>query len=278
MAPTSQAGESAAPAGEPARATRARKFTGSPTSVVGESLITLGLLLGLLVVWELFWTDVGANREQSAVVAAVDDEWSSEGAPLDIAGQTGGDLSYPLLAEEAHHYDDDPPVMEPPENAGKTFAMMYVPRWGQDYIKPISEGVSRSKVLDSKGIGHYPKSQMPGDVGNFATAAHRTTYGKPFTNIQNLRKRDYVVVRTQDVWFVYKVIDHEIVAPNDISVVSRDPFKLGGNDTHRYLTMTSCHPRFSALQRYVVHGELAYWAYVADGYPPELFPNAPVGA
>ena len=80
-----------------------------------------------------------------------------------------------------------------------------MPRWGHDYQQPISEGTNREKVLNVLGIGHYSGIAMPGAVGNFAVAAHRTTYGKPFSRINELQVGDALVVRTERTWYVYRV-------------------------------------------------------------------------
>ena len=95
-----------------------------------------------------------------------------------------------------------------------TFGALHVPRWGYDYVKPISEGTDRARVLDPLGIGHYTNTAMPGEVGNFSIAGHRTTYGKPFTDIQDLKVGDALVVQTDTAWYVYRVTSSEIVQPH----------------------------------------------------------------
>src|SRR4029079_1394063 len=92
---------------------------------------------------------------------------------------------------------DTAPVMDEPK-FGTTFATFYVPRWGEDYVKPSSEGVDRNKILDRVGIGHYPHAGMPGALGNFAISAHRTTYGKPFNRIAEIKKGDPLIGQTKE--------------------------------------------------------------------------------
>lgn len=78
---------------------------------------------------------------------------------------------------------DDPMVLAAPANNAK-FANRIVPRLGVDYRRPITEGVGYNALNDSRaGIGHDPHTQMPGDFGHFALAAHRTTYGRSFHNV-----------------------------------------------------------------------------------------------
>ncbi len=153
---------------------------------------------------------------------------------------------------------------------GTTFATFYVPRWGADYIKPISEGVDRHKILDRLGIGHYPNTAMPGGLGNFAISAHRTTYGKPFNRIAELMTGDYLVVQTKDAWFVYQVTSHEIVKPiggQGHRASAQQPRGRARQPLHHAHELP---PMYSAAQRYVVHGELVYWSPTGNGVPAEL--------
>ena len=78
------------------------------------------------------------------------------------------------------------PVIMPEAADGETFAVMRIPRFGADYAWQVAGGVTRARTLDPIGIGHYPGTPMPGDVGNFAVAAHRTTWGAPFNRIAEL--------------------------------------------------------------------------------------------
>lgn len=235
--------------------------------VTGELMIAAGVLLGLFVVWQLFYTDVTADREQSQIVedfvagiTAAEPETTASAAP-------GVDVVETIPAE--FQFTDDPPQMDQPAHA-ETFAVMYVPRWGEDYVKPIAQGVDKAQVLNVIGIGHYPDTAMPGELGNFAVAGHRTTYGKPFSDIDMLDLGDDVVVQTDEAWFVYEVVNHEIVLPTDVQVIAPVPNQPGAEADGHYLTMTSCHPRFSAAQRWIVHAELKYWAPVGHGVPAEM--------
>lgn len=225
--------------------------------LLGELLITAGVLLGLFVVWQLWWTDVQADREQAQILATLD--WQPPAEPQ------------PGVPTVEHR--EPPPVPAAPAE-GTVFAQLYVPRWGADYVKPVAEGVDKKTILDTIGIGHYPGTAMPGDVGNFATAGHRTTYGKPYHQVADLQVGDPVVVRTADTWYVYRVTSTQIVRPDQVEVVSPVPGLMPGDPlpelTQRYLTMTACHPMYSARQRYVVHGELDYWIPVSEGVPTAL--------
>jgi len=230
--------------------------------LLGELLIIAGVVLGLYVVWQLFYTDIEAGNTQQEVVDGLD--WVQ---PLD---SISADVTIP---DDLKYLPGTAPVMDEPPFA-TTFATMYVPRFGSDYVKPISEGVTRREVLDTLGIGHYPGTAMPGDKGNFAISAHRTTYGKPFNKIADLKVGDSLVIETKEAWYVYKVTEWEIVEPTKVEVIAPVPDKPGAEPDGYYITLTSCHPMFSAAQRWVTHGELEYWAPHDAGIPAEILEDA----
>ncbi|TPG17150.1 class E sortase [Pedococcus bigeumensis] len=210
--------------------------------IVGDLLVTAGLLLLLFVGWQLWWTDVTANRTQDATVSTLTRDFAETPAP------TG-------------------PTSEQPKAVpfGKAFAIVRIPRLGADYARPLLQGTSRDVLED--GIGHYDGTAGPGAIGNFAVAGHRTTYGRPFHDIDKLRTGDVVVVETKTAYSVYAVKRHEIVAPTDVQVIAPVPDKPGAKPTERWMTMTACHPKYSAAQRYVVFAELVKTYPRADGLP-----------
>jgi len=230
--------------------------------------VTLGVVIGLFVAWELWWTDLGANKAQADIVANLN--WDNPTVDPSVPPPSPS-VSPSSSTEPSAERIDAPQVMAEPSHA-TTFATMYVPRWGSDYVRPISEGTDKKGVLDPLGIGHYNGSAMPGGWGNFALAGHRTTYGKPFSRIDELVVGDAIVIRTKWVWYVYRVTSTEIVAPSNVSVIAPVPDQLGSEPDGRYLTMTTCHPKYSAAQRYVVHAEMAYWMPSISGTPVELTP------
>src|SRR5690606_33130481 len=73
----------------------------------------------------------------------------------------------------------EPVIMAPPPSS-EPFAVLHVPRWGDEYARPIAEGTALRSVLNEIGIGHYVGTQLPGEFGNFALAAHRKAYGGAF--------------------------------------------------------------------------------------------------
>jgi sortase A len=114
---------------------------------------------------------------------------------------------------------------------------------------------------------------MPGEQGNFAMAGHRVGRGSPFLALDVLEPGDPVVVETADSWHVYRVSDTLIVPPNRTDVVAPTPGgPLDGPPTGAFLTMTTCHPKFSTRERLVVHATLESSVTKAElpGGPPAL--------
>lgn len=231
--------------------------------VIGELLITLGVLLFAFLVWQLWWTDVVGNRAQAEIVR----ELPFEPVPTAEPGAPAG----PIIAPPRR---DEPPVMAEPAHA-TTFATIQVPRWAGEPERPISQGTDRATVLDVLGSGHYEGTAMPGGLGNFAVAGHRTTYAKPFNRVEELQVGDPLVIRTTDnIWYVYRVTSMEVVDPSNVGVIAPVPGDPGAVPTERMITLTTCHPMFSARERFIVHGVLDYWAPTSDGIPAELVGGA----
>ncbi|WP_426564315.1 class E sortase [Angustibacter sp. McL0619] len=221
----------------------------------GEICITAGLVLLLFVVWQLWWTDVTAAHAQSQQTEQLQKEWA--------------DLPpHPSPSSTATPTSPATPTKLKEIPLGDAFALIRVPRFGHGYVRPIIEGTSLD-VLD-RGVGHYADSAKPGAVGNFAVAGHRVTYAKPFNRIDELKVGDPVVVETADTWYVYRVVGHEVVTPDRVDVVAPVPEHPGQKPTERMMTMTACHPKFSARQRYVVFSKLEQKIAKSPGVVPDV--------
>lgn len=216
--------------------------------IVGELLITAGLVLGLFVVWQVYWTDVEAGATQRAAL----EELNLRGEALPIE---------PPSADEAIRAGEgDPPITGAPA-PGEVFASLHVPRWGEEHAIPVAEGVGMD-LLDQGYAGRYPETQLPGEVGNFALGAHRQSYGAAFRHVDSLETGDRLVVWTEEAWLVYEVTEAYIVLPHEVEVLAPAPREPGVAATQRSITLTTCHPLLSTAERYIVHGELTEW------YPP----------
>jgi sortase A len=173
---------------------------------------------------------------------------------------------------------DLPPVLIPPQE-GVAFATLYVPRFGQDFIRVIAEGTDLDKVLNSRtrGVGRYTESDPIGSVGNFAIAGHRTTWGAAFGEIGELRLGDKIYVETSAGWYVYGYRNSEYVWDSEVDVLNSFPKLMEEDVDSRIITLTSCHPRFSEAERIVAYGIFEAWYPREGGTPPELADIIQVG-
>jgi sortase A len=152
---------------------------------------------------------------------------------------------------------------------GTGIANLYIPQFGPDYHWAIVQGTSQAVLAD--GPGHYVGTALPGRIGNFAVAGHRVGKGEPFLNLDQLHPGDAVIVETRSAWYVYRVkgLEHglakpdgdgvpgrEIVAPSDGAVLLPYPDHPGTAPFERLMTLTTCHPKFTATQRMIVHAVL----------------------
>ena len=126
---------------------------------------------------------------------------------------------------------------------GDSLTRIKIPAIGLDTV--VVEGITPSALR--AGAGHYPQSSLPCEGGNVAIAGHRTTYGRPFGNLDQLKPGDTIELTTPIGGCVYQVSKAPfVVSPTDLSVI--DP------TGERSLTLTTCHPKGSAAQRLVIRG------------------------
>jgi sortase A len=198
--------------------------------LLGELLITAGVVILLYVVWQL-----GVN---DPVVSSVQQQQAQQ-VPI----------STPLVKQ----FEDTTKSMK----QGKVFGKIYIPSFSSDYVRLIGQGTFQKITLNKIGVGHYVRSQWPGEEGNFAVAAHRTSHGAPFNKIDTLQAGDNVYVETNTGWFTYTYRQTAIVEPTAVEVINKVPVGLAGAKIGGYyMTMTSCHPKWSNKQRIVVWLEL----------------------
>jgi sortase A len=100
------------------------------------------------------------------------------------------------------------------------------------------------------GAGHYPETPLPCEIGNVAIAGHRTTYGRPFHNLDLLNPGDRITLETPIGSCTYEVSREPwIVMPTAIEVVANTPDEAA-------LTLTTCHPKGSARERLIVRATM----------------------
>ena len=207
---------------------------------VGWTLIAAGTVILLYLAYLLFYTNLTTDQAQGELL----EDWQAEYGTL------------PGEGEHAAGPSDDQPEARPAD-PGEAYAVMWFERPGSD--EPVVrdgplflvEGVTLEHL--KRGPGHYPSTAAPGHDGNFAISGHRTTYGAPFYHLDQLREGDeiHVVDREQREW-VYVVRKQEIVQPTALWVIGDDPLETG----RPTMTLTTCHPRFSAAERLIVFAEL----------------------
>ncbi|MEP6480887.1 MAG: class E sortase [Rhodoglobus sp.] len=230
--------------------------------VVGELFISAGLLVLLFLGWQLWLNDLLVGNQQNKQASQLSETWGKSEAAAPVGS------SRP---------DPGEPVVEAAPANAVQFATLIVPRFGADYQRPIAEGVGTDDVLDV-GVGHYPGTEMPGAVGNVALAAHRTTWGAPFSNIADLQVGDSIYIETQDGWYRYVFRSLVYVPPTGVDVLDAVPQVPSANATDRLLTMTSCNPKLSAAERFIAYSVFDTWYPRAGGAPPEIATLAQVAA
>ncbi len=210
-------------------------------AVVGELMITAGLVLGAYVVYELYVSNFAAEKTWSDSTIQLEDKFEAD---------------YRALIE-ANPGADPVELVEDPK-PGEAFGLLFVPKlWPANKPVPIREGIADRDL--AKGLGHYSETALPGEVGNFAIAGHRATHGEPFAEFQTLAKGDEVIVETLLGRYVYSLVADVKVMPEDVWVISKRP-SLPELDSlpadAKLITLTTCHPRWSSEERWIWFGVL----------------------
>jgi sortase A len=254
-AEVTEAGEHGASAVGPARQRTTGDYVRAFVRGVGQTMVTLGLVVLLFVVYELWVTNIYAHAKQVKAKQTLTRVWKEHKDPL-----KGVDRAKLPAGKQ---------VILP---AGQGFANLYIPRLGKDYAYTIVQGTTEDDL--ARGPGHYEGSAIPGQIGNFAVAGHRVTHGQPFLNADQINAGDPIVVQTEGNWYVYRVLGNaktgrlsaqnsqgvpgrEIVDPTSVGVVAPVPDHPGERPSIAYMTMTTCNPKYSASQRMVIHSVLA---------------------
>lgn len=202
---------------------------------VGIALVVAGLVALGYVGWEFWGTTWVSHREQRQVTADLRRQWTQGGQRLE-----------PKYVPKGH-----------------ASALVRIPRFGKKYVVPVLEGTD-SDVL-ARGFGHFPSTADPGQVGNYALAAHRVTHGEPLRDMPELRPGDDVVIETVGATYTYRLDTdpRRLVIPFTgtwvLDPVPKNP--SGGPEPaqrrgQRLITLTTCSELFHTDNRMVAFGHL----------------------
>jgi sortase A len=214
---------------------------------VGVGLILAGLGLLGYVAWQFWGTNWVSKRHQREIASALQKDWAA------------GVGKKPKFVPQ-----------------GQASALIRIPRFGSKYAVPVLEGAPDGTISSdilAKGYGHFQsggvdgaKVAEPGDLGNYALAAHRVTHGEPLRRMPDLRPGDKVIVETVDATYTYALDTN----PNDLvipftGVWVLDPLPHNPNpggpeprqvQGQRLITLTTCSEIFHTDNRMIAFGHL----------------------
>jgi sortase A len=185
-----------------------------------------------------------AQHRQKVVQSSIEQQWreGSDAPKVSVGGGLGGGGPRALVNADA---------------------LIRIPRFGDDYVVPVLEGTSDAVL--AAGFGHFADTVDPGQVGNYALAAHRVTHGEPLRDMPDLQPGDQVIVETRTTTYTY-VLDtggDDLVVPFTAGWVL-DPLPHnpdGGVEPQqatggRLITLTTCSELFHTDNRMIAFGHL----------------------
>jgi sortase A len=212
-------------------------------TLLGELALLVGAVLCLQAIYQIGFTNFESDRKALEV---------SERLVAEFSDNT------------ARRHSTSPAAV-PEENDPAGFALLYIPALKEDvWALPILGDVTADSL--AQGAGHYPQTAMPGEIGNFAIAAHRATRGEPFAYFERLMPGDRVIVQTSGGFFTYEIFAEENITETAIWVISDQPKGVVSTPT-ALITLTTCDPRWNSTQRWARWGKLIDYSTTA---PKEL--------
>jgi sortase A len=216
--------------------------------IVGELMVTFGLVLLLFAAYEIWGKTAIINSHQSDLETQLSQAWGQDPTVPDPTVGGGGASKGPAGTV----------------STSQGIARMYIPRLHNHWV--VVEGVTMWDIRFAPG--HYPGTAGPGQVGNFAVAGHRTP--AIWWDLDQVRVGDLVVVQTRSNYYTYTITQTEIVAPNSVQVIAPVPDEPGQTPTAAMLTLTTCNPKWDNYQRLIVHGRLTSTRPVSAGAPTSI--------
>lgn len=214
----------------------------SPIRLGGLLLVAVGLALLAYVAWQLWGTNWQSQRAQERIVEDVRDEWQ--------------------VGERAELSPGTVEVVAVPE--GNVSALVRIPRFGDDYVIPVLEGTSDTVL--AAGYGHFTGTADPGEVGNYALAAHRVTHGEPLRDMPELQVGDEIIVETREATHTYVLTtggdalevpftETWVIDPLPTNPDEGEP-QPAQEEGQRLITLTTCAEIFATDQRLIAFGVL----------------------
>jgi sortase A len=215
--------------------------------ITGVLLIAVGLGSLGWIGYQYLGTNAPAQEAAKSEVSQLEHQWETG---------NGIDVPDPSATATASASATTVPKYSQAE-LDKAMAILTIPRFGTDYQVPILVGISDYAL--GRGVGWYDKTQLPGQIGNFAIAGHRITHGQPFARLLELQTGDKVIIETKTYIFTY-TIDQ---APSKLTVKDVDtwvldpvPGKTGVKPRQALITLTTCQDLFHSPDRSVGFGHL----------------------
>lgn len=182
---------------------------------------------------------------------------------LSVFGSGGEQDSLAAEATQVERVWDEAPAkgtvkIEEPDDykPGDVVGVLKVPAWGEKASFLIVNG-TRDEDL-RRGVGKYPESVSPGQVGNLAIAGHRSGSVQPFRRLLDLKEGEKVIVRTKQATYTYKVTSRATkttLKAADGGWVVHNP-EVDEAKTKATITLTTCTHLYRSDDRSVLFGEL----------------------
>jgi sortase A len=195
----------------------------------GECCVTAGVVVVLFLAYLLWGTALQTSQHQHAFASQLEREWQTDGGTKPVT---------------AHMH----------LVTGKPFAFIRIPRFGRKWRFAIVQGTDLPQL--ALGPGHVPGTALPGQIGNFAVAAHRVTAGNPFYHLNDLRPGDEVLIDTSVTTYVYRVTKSELVLPDDTAILDPVPGYPRQRPREAMITLITCDPPWTGTHRIIVLGSL----------------------
>ncbi|MGD8215313.1 sortase domain-containing protein [Aestuariimicrobium sp. Y1814] len=167
--PVVQSEPIAEPEPEPGPAPRRRRPTALGITV---AIIVVALVAGLATLgWTTIGTDIVARRQVATLLDQTRDQWRTQ--PPDAVPETG-----------------------------EVVAILRSTRLGIEW--PVLAGIATDQL--HRGLGWYPQTSAPGQLGNTAIAGLRVTHGSPLRHLVDLVPGDLITLQTPTETFTYRVV------------------------------------------------------------------------